>query len=375
MRTPHLPECPHITLDEMPIAWIRDHMNNLPAHDATERAIKQLLDGWHRDRDATTPIETISRLLDSMRILPRGDERAAAMNTVVRTLGTADALATLLDMMRHSAKRTGSREQELSLYSQLEPKHSSYGWCGQTKLICSGPSLTPGTLRPETGVQEILGSAPATMWGLNMHIWQPNPFARGFPSGKRPEPNVIVEPPHSHPYDFASMVAIGSMHQSVYAQRGSGTSRTDFSIEKTDGRYSGVTLDHVTGVWPPHTDREPAEVITLEERILLSAGDSYYLPCNVIHDVEINASTALVKPAITLFLRSEAIVKPHVYMARSMVDFHAANPDIERTGRPMLEADWHAKLRLVSEYLRGHSSQLILDDVVKQHSEYAFFHR
>ncbi|MGY4101243.1 hypothetical protein ACW2Q0_17040 [Nocardia sp. R16R-3T] len=293
------------------------------------------------------------------------------MNTVVRILGTANTLATLLDMIRDSATREGSHEQELSLYSRLEPKHSLYGWCGQTKLICSSPGLTPGTLSPEPGVQEILGRIPTTVWGLNMHIWQPNPFAKGFPSGKRPEPNVIVEPPHSHPYDFASMVAIGSMHQSIYAQRGPDGSTV--SIE--NGRYDGLMLEHVSGVWPPHTDQESAQVVVLEERIRLSAGDCYYLPCNVIHDVEIDATVASTKPAITLFLRSEAVVKPHVYMASSMVDYHAAHPDIERLGQPMLEEDWHTKLRMVSEYLRGDSPNLILDDVVKQQSEYAFFHR
>jgi hypothetical protein len=359
----------------MLISEIRDRMNSLALHGETARTIQGLLDDWRRDRNATMPIQTIRQLLDSIREFPRGDERTAAMNTVVRTLGTADALATLLDMMRDSATRAGSREQELSLYSRLERKHSVYGWCGQTKLVCSSPDPTSGTLRSEAGVQEILGSVPATMWGLNIHIWQPNPFAKGFPSGKRLEPGVVVEPPHSHPFDFASMVAIGSMHQSIYAERGPAGSAAHPGAKKTDGRYDGLTLEHVSGVWPPHADQEPAQVITLEERVFLSAGDSYYMPCNMIHDVEVDVVTASMRPAITLFLRSEGVVKPHVYMARSMADFHAANPDIEHSGEPMPEAGWHAKLGLVSDYLRGNISELVLDDVVKQDGEYAFFHR
>lgn len=374
MRPPHLPYGPRTTVDEKPLAWIRDYMNGLAPHVETANAIHRLFDNWHRNSQATLPIQTIRRLLDSIRELPRGDERIMAINTVVRTLGTPAALATLLDMMQDSARRTGSTEQELSLYSRREAKHSSYGWCGQTKLICSSSAPTRGTLLPEIGVQEILGNAPATRWGLNMHIWQPNPSAKGFPSGKQTE-NAIVEPPHSHPYDFASMIVIGSMHQSIYAEcKTDPVTPSASCAQKIDGRYSGVTLEHVHGVWPPHAEQESTQVTAVEKRILLSAGDSYYLPCNVIHDVEVDALTASVKPTITLFLRSECVVKPHAYVARSMIDFHADHPDIEHLGKPMVDLDWHEKLRLVSDYLRGVRPNLILDDVVKSQSEYAFFH-
>jgi len=301
LPTTHLPKCPGAKIDGMSLASSRDYMNRLPLHEKTAEAIQTLFDDWRRDSSAIAPIQTIRELLDSIRELPRGDERAAAMNTVVRMLGTAAGLATLLDMLRDSAMRAGTREQELTLYSRLEPKHSLYGWCGQTKLVCSSSAPTPGTLRPETGVQEILGVAPVTMWGLNMHIWQPNPFAKGFSSGKRPELGVIVEPPHSHPFDFASMVAIGSMHQSIYAQLGSARPPEDVNGNTPIDRYDGLPLEHVYGVWPPHAEQEQTRIVTLEERVLLSAGDSYYLPCNWIHDVEVDASTALVKPAITLF--------------------------------------------------------------------------
>jgi hypothetical protein len=59
-------------------------------------------------------------------------------------------------------------------------------------------------------VRELLGEAPTAVWGLSMHIWQANPRARAFPSAKRAEPGLILEPPHSHPFDFASMVSVGS---------------------------------------------------------------------------------------------------------------------------------------------------------------------
>jgi hypothetical protein len=335
-----------------------------------ERAILRLVDEWAADPMSVEPIQSVRSLMDSIRTLPRGDERLKCMNTLVRTLGQPQVFATFLDMIRDSAGRTGTREQELSRISQNASQHCVYGWTGQTLLVTSSAEPTDGTLDPETGVAELLGEIPPAVWGLSMHIWQPNPRAKGFASGASIEPDVIVEPPHSHPFDFASMLAIGSMHQSIYAQR-----RSDRAFPATrEGRYDGTTLQHVYGVWPPHDRRSPDEVMTLEERVPLRAGDSYYMPCDRIHDVEIDANTASDTPAVTLFMASECVVKPHVYMAASMADFHDAHPNLKRRGYALPSEDWHAKLELVAAYLRGEALTLNLHDVVKYDGEYAFFH-
>jgi hypothetical protein len=221
-------------------------------------------------------------------------------------------------------------------------------------------------------VREMLGEAPPAVWGLSMHIWQPNPHAHRFASGKRAEPDLILEPPHSHPFDFASMVATGTLCQSIYAQHD--PLAVDGIDSRVDGRYDGVPLEHVDGVWPPHNHRSPVEVGTTESGVGLQAGDSYFMPSSRIHDFEIDAGTARSTPAITLFLASEMVVKPHVYMSPSMADFHTSRPGLKSEGRPLAPADWRAKLRAAAAYLRGEVPVLSLDEIVKYDGEYAFFH-
>jgi hypothetical protein len=114
--------------------------------------------------------------------------------------------------------------------------------------------------------------------------------------------------------------------------------------------------------------------MTLEERVPLRAGDSYYMSCNRIHDVEIDASIALDRPAITLFLASECVVKPHVYMAPPMADFHDAHPKLKHRGYALPRENWYEKLELASAYLRGKAMTLNLHNIVKYEGEYAFFH-
>jgi hypothetical protein len=241
-------------------------------------------------------------------------------------------------------------------------------------LLFSETQPTEGTVEPEAGVRELLGDPPPSVWGLSMHIWQPNPRAKGFPSGGRIEPGMIVEPPHSHPFDFASMVSIGAMHQSIYAQRSTDEMSAEAHLRERPGRYDGVSLEHVDGVWPEHTYQISCGVSTIEASVPLRAGDSYYMPCDMIHDVEFDAEVARSTPAITLFLASEAVVKPHVYMAQSMVDAHAVQPRLKDEGSALTLNAWHAKLEAVASYLRGKRSSLCLDDIVQCEGEYAFFH-
>lgn len=364
---PHLPQCPPVEVDGRTLREIRDTMTKLPPDMTTEQAITEVMRSWRADRHGIEPIGAIRDVLDRIRAQPRGSARLAAMNTFVRTLGSAEGLATFLDMLRDSATRTGTADEELTRYSRNARKHAVYGWAGQTLLLFSGFDATDATVAPEPGVSKLLGeNPPAAVWGLSMHVWQPNPNARAFPSGGRIDGGLIVEPPHSHPFDFASMVATGVMHQSIYAP--------EAADGEGGGRYDGVRLEHVDGIWPEHEYSSSCELSTVERSVELRAGDSYYLPCDMIHDVEFNAQVAATTPAVTLFLASEAVVKPHVYMAASMADAHDANPRLKEQGDVLPQSAWQAKLEAVSAYLRGERDTLQLGGIVNYEGDYAFFH-
>lgn len=376
LGSPHLPiACPSMRTDKMSLCLIRDYMTSLESDIDIREAILAVVEKWLDKPSTVEPLSSIRAILDSIRLLPRGNKRLKSMNTLVQTLGQPEIFATFLDMLCDSSQRLGTREQALSEISRKSTKHAVYGWCGQTRLALSSTEPNNNTLKPEIGVQDFLGKTPTSAWALSMHIWQPNPLAKGFFCGNQTVPNVIAEPPHSHPFDFASMVVIGEMHQSIYTQLDSEKHliQKEATIEK--GRYDGIILEHVHGVWPPHDHREPSELRTLEDRVLIKAGDSYYMSCDTIHDVQIDANIASNKPAITLFLRSESFVKPHVYMASSMADFHTIHPYLKNQGYPLPENDWDEKLKLVANYVRGKRSTLNLDHVVKYDNEYAFFHR
>lgn len=374
---PYLPTaCPRVRTDKMPLSLARDYMTSLAPDTDTREAILSVVEKWLDNPNTGEPLSSIRTILDSIRLLPRGDKRLKSMNTLVRTLGQPDVFAIFLDMVRAASQRLGTREQALSEISRKSSKHAVYGWCGQTRLALSSIEPNHNTLKPEIGVQNFLGKTPTSAWALSMHIWQPNALAKGFSCGRQTVPNVIAEPPHSHPFDFASMVVIGEMHQSIYTQldpQQQSPIQKEATIQK--GRYDGIILEHVHGVWPPHEHRETGELMTLEDRILMKSGDSYYMSCDTIHDVQIDANVASKKPAITLFLRSESFVKPHVYMASSMADFHEIHPNLKDQGYPLSENDWDEKLKLVADYVRGKNSTLNLDHVVKYDNEYAFFHR
>jgi hypothetical protein len=337
------------------------------APDSTiQRSLIALLERWRIEPEKSTPLQDLQDVLEIVRRKSRGEERTRCLNTIVRTLGEPETLATVLDILRLAINKEGTGEQQLAKLSQEGKWHAVYGWCGQTAVVLSREEPTDGTASPtDRGLEEKLGYPP-TLWWLSIHIWQPNPKAKGFESGKRPEPNVILEPPHSHPFDFVSMVSIGSMRQSIYSSLGA-------SVERAEGRYAGVLLEHVDGVWPPHDHQDRVALRTVEDQVLLAAGDSYYMPCHRIHDVEIDAGPATHAPTISLFMATETLMVPHVYMAKSMLDYHEAHPAILDDARPLSVEAWQDKLAAVSDYLRGKSS-LRLDDIVKTDQEYAFFH-
>lgn len=365
---PRLPKAPRLSVDGLSLTEIRDMMGGLSADPAIERDIEAIVQQWRVDPRSLEPIAAIRAVLDRIRIHPRGDARLAAMNTFVRMLGEREALATFLDMLRDSAGRLGTDEEKLTRWSRQARKHAVYGWAGQTLLLFSGFEPTDGTTVPEEGVVDLVGETPPpAVWGLSMHIWQPNPTAEGFSSGGRIASDIVVEPPHSHPFDFASMVSTGTMRQSIYRQGcADGTG--------VEGRYDGVSLEHVDGVWPEHHYRSTCELTTVEQSVAVGPGDSYFLPCDVIHDVEFNVDVAATAPAITLFLASEVVVKPHVYMAASMADAHDAEPQLKEQGSALSQSAWNQKLEAVSAYLRGEQDTLRLDDIVNHRGKYAFFH-
>jgi hypothetical protein len=373
---PSLPaQCPKISIDGTSLSYIRDYMTNLPPDPVIQEAILSVIKRWLDKHDISEPLADIKSILDSIRLLSRNHERMNCMNTFVRTLGQPEIFATFLDILRDSSRRLGTNERILSEVSLKAKEHAVYGWCGQTKLAVSSSDHTNGTMTPGVGVQEMLGETPVSTWVLSMHIWQPNPHAKGFLCGNRSVQSVIAEPPHSHPFDFVSAVVIGKMHQSIYAQCGSQLAL----IKKQEGKpqkgtYDGIKLEHVHGVWPPHDYREVSELITLEDRVVIDSGDSYYMSCDTIHDVQIDATIASIKPTITLFLRSESFVKSHVYMAAPMADFHALYPDYIDKQYPLEDGAWNKKLELLADYVRGKSKILNLDDVVNYNGEYAFFH-
>jgi hypothetical protein len=369
---PHLPPSPSLNIDGQPLTAIRDFMTAMPSDSVTEQALASVIQKWDSDPRSIEPIRGIRQVLDKIRLLPRGQSRLTAMNTFVRTLGRPQALATLLDMLRDSAAREGTHEEKLTLPSRNGTQHAVYGWAGQTLLLLSDFGDHDGAVEAEPGALELLGEkAIPGLWALSMHIWQPNPCAQAFPSGARIEPGAVVEPPHSHPFDFSSMISAGVMRQSIYAHSRPGGA----SHPRAGGRYDGIRLAHVDGVWPEHQYRSSCGLATVEENVVLRAGDSYFMPTDMIHDVEFDAKTAATTPAITLFLASEAVVVPHVYMADSMAVAHDENPDLKSSGKALSAAAWEAKLSAVSAYLRGERSALSLADIVRHDGTYAFFHK
>lgn len=372
--SPHCPETAKVMDGYTSLSQMRDKMTSEFVDSDVELQIQTLFDKWKIDNMSIQPYSDIRNILEQVRKLPHSEERVKQMNTIIRTIGKPSNLATLLDMLRDSALREGTVEQDICKTKlQAVKMHSIYGWCGNTLSVESFDTATEGTHTPQLGLQEKLGN-PTSAWNLTIHIWQPNKNAKGFLLNKSYSGNTIIEPPHTHPFDFVSMVVKGNMHQSIYKQLGKNDAK-NFSSDES-GYYNNRELEHVDGVWPPHEFQTKANIKILEHRVALKEGDSYYMPCNWIHDVEIDANMATNKPTITLFLSSEYLVMPHVYMLKSMSEYHKENPNIKQNNaKPISEDSWHKKLNSISAYLRGDSETLDLNSIVNYDGEYAFFHR
>lgn len=335
-----------------------------------DRVQEILLDPPTAGTEGSPPLRDLQTVLEQIRGMLPGADRVACMNTFVRTLGRPDVLATFVDVLRTAVSSRDIAEAELAHRSRRGRMHCIYGWAGQTLMLASHPHPTGGTLVPSDDMDAFLGYPPAE-WDLSIHIWQPNPGVQGFGSMKRLEHDVIVEPPHSHPFSFVSYVAIGEMHQSIYREVDTRQASTAAAVHE---RYAGVTLERVDGVWPPHQEYLPTRLTTVEDRVPLGAGHSYFMPPHAVHDVEVDRERATRTPAITLFLCAEATVKPKAYLASDMAEYHRAHPDLKDRAQALEPHQWENKLHAVSRYLRGQSTELRLDEVVHCTSAYGFMH-
>lgn len=350
------------------LSTVRDSLTQVEADPSVAGIIQSIVDDSAADAASARPYMRMRDLLETLRRMPPGDARVRGMADVVRTLGRPEMLAQFLDGLRRSAVQLGTEEGEAVRRKLLGVRmHSIYGWCGNTLVIETSDEPTAATFPCASGLAERLGNAAAA-WNLTVHVWQPNAEARGFQATPAISTRTILEPPHSHPFDFVSRVVKGEFRQSLYVQsRGPG-------VGSPSGHYFGVPLEHVDGIWPPHKCRETVWLKTLEHRVRLKQGDVYYMPCDAIHDVEVDGEIATSRPTITLFLSSEYMVMPHVYMSPEMADFLDTRPDIKSAAKRVPEAVWHKKLAAISAYLRNETTTLKLNQIVNHKDKFAFFH-
>ena len=370
---PYTPDTAKCMIGVNTLKSMRDMMTHSKIDDNIKNEIESIFSQWKKNPESVLPFSAMRNVLEDARKKPSSDERIIIMNSIVKTLGKPHNLAIYLDMLRKVSNNKRSNEQKLCQdVLQSDKMHSIYGWCGNTTIVESFDYPTTGTHKPIEGLEEVLGTSTSA-WKLIIHIWQPNKNAKGFIFNEQAKYDSILEPPHSHPFDFVSTIVKGQLCQSIYSQEIDNVQKK--IDEKEKGHYTHIELEHVDGVWPPHNYREKCYLTTKEHRVILKEGDSYYMPCGWIHDVEVEAEISKTKPTISLFLSSEFMVMPHVYMSDSMVEFHEKNPNIKKFGKSIPESSWHKKLELISNYLRGESESLNLNNVVNYEGEYAFQHR
>lgn len=331
-----------------------------------EHRLLTVLDDFQRGTECQ-PVTRIRDLLDELRQEPEGETRLRQTNTVVRTIGQPENLALVLDALRQALEGSCQSEAAIAQASVANRRHASYGWNGATTIVNTLRNKTAGTSTPKiSDLDKRFAGYPIPWWMFSIHVWQPNEVARAFGSSKPHERDLAMEPPHSHPFNFISMVVTGRINQSLYEP----TARA----AETTGRYAGVRLERVDHVWPPHTERQSTYLTTVEHRVPLERGNSYFMPSARIHDVDVERSTAATHPTITLFLATEAVEMPYSFIAPSMADFHDANPDLDDRSEPLHADRWSQKLEAISRYLRDESRGVNLGPIVDHQDSYAFFH-
>src|SRR5438093_7327774 len=92
---PRLPaSCPKVSMDGMSLQFNLDLMKGLVPHQATRQAVLALLERWHNKREDVEPIASIRAILDTIRVLPRSDERVTRMSTFLGIFGQPQNFAT-----------------------------------------------------------------------------------------------------------------------------------------------------------------------------------------------------------------------------------------------------------------------------------------
>lgn len=346
----------------------RDELSTGFRDSQTEMAVTSILADAGRASAGASPLRDLRAVLDGLRTRPSGAGRIAGMNSFVRTLGQPEHFALFLEALRDSLSDENTEESKIAAMSQGGRLHCIYGWAGQTLVLASADDPTPATKAPSPGVVEKY-AYPIARWHISIHIWQPNPNVKGFARTKRIEDGIIAEPPHSHPFEFVSYVSSGEMRQSIYVED-AGESSPDLE----DGRYQGVLLERVDGLWPEHDEYEPRQLKTVEHRVELKAGQSYYVATDAIHDVEIDFATAMDAPTITLMLASETTDIAKAYLEPEMAEFHRLHPDVKDGATALDPAEWRAMMTAAARYLRGETDHLRLQDIFECNSTYGFIH-
>ena len=330
------------------LSGYRNEFTTMQPNPEISHAIQTAIDSWQKIRLGCDPVADLQQVVEKMRKMATGAPRNQCMNTFVRTLGEPGTLATWLDILRHTYHQNNTAGQKICQILQSYKRHSHYGHC-QLLMLVSERHLTEA-ITPTSARVSANQTKHAQQWDMTLSIWQPLATGTSFASAKRSEPHLLVEPAHTHPFDFVSKVVIGTMYQSTYR------STTKEVSSGSKGRYAGVSLTRVDRTWPPHQYRKQAWLETLEDRVPLQAGDSYFLPSDLIHDVEMDLTISFNQPTITLMLSAESTVSADVYLEPVMLDFHDANPNLKDADCEMPFETWNEILRDTSAYLRGAST-------------------
>lgn len=95
LAPPTLPSmCPPISTDRMALRQNMEYLRNQPPDVFVQEAIFSLMDSWKKDSESVRPLTTIKDLMDTMRTIPRSEQRLKAMNTFVKTLSNPEFFAT-----------------------------------------------------------------------------------------------------------------------------------------------------------------------------------------------------------------------------------------------------------------------------------------
>ncbi|WP_163380171.1 hypothetical protein [Cyclobacterium sp. SYSU L10401] len=330
-----------------------------------EEKIHSCLDKWNRG-DIGSPISDLRVIVEPIRMTPPSFRRLQLMNSFLRVFSRPQIITKYLEALVIASQDNRSGDSELINRLKDDTLHSMYGWCGNCQIFYTSSAPLPYYGIKSKKLQRQMGY-PVGVWGINIHVWQPNSSAIPFKVKGNLPSNIITEPPHSHPFDFVSIVLKGRVHQSTYYP-----CKNEDSASSSISTYKGFGFEHVDGVWPPHTNKNKCYLKTLEHRVLIEEGGAYFMPLEVVHDVQVEKNVASKTPAISLFFASEYYSPAHVYTTKEMIDFHNRNPFLKYEGSKLSSSQWEKKLIYISEYLLNTRETLNLNPIVKHRKSYSF---